>query len=176
MDRAMEKTREFVCVCVHAGIMCRPADCSVIFCTYSDCFPALLLWCLTLLFTRLVYFRQRVTLHCSAPACLFGRVTEQEQIRPSHPEISSRRDERRCVNTPLFPSTPPFLQVSPPSVPSLHLLVFSNLSCHVSFALFFSFSSFSSFCFFLSLSLFFFFLHIHFFLFFSKERRSCEDS
>lgn len=149
-------------MCVCAQVSCRRADCSVIFCTYSDCIPALLLWCLTLLFTLLVYFRQRVTLYCSAPARLFGRVTEQEQIRPSHPEISSHRDERRCVNTLLFPSTPPFLPVSP-SLPSLHLLVFS-LSFLVSFTLFLSFSSFSSFCSCLFLSLFF--LHLHFFLFF----------
>lgn len=96
-------------VCTHAGIIGRLAGCSVIFSTYSDCFPALLLWCLTLLFSLPVYFRQRMTLYCSAPARFLGRVTEQERIRPSHPKISSHRDERRCVNTPLFPSRSVFL-------------------------------------------------------------------
>lgn len=137
--------------------MCR-YHCSVIFSTYSDCFPALLLWCLTLLFSRAVYFRQRVTLYCSAPARLPGRVTEQERIRPSHPEISSHRDERRCVNTPLFPSTSVFLTLL-----TFLLFIFFCFSLFLSSFLSYSFSSssFSSFS-----SIIYYFVLSHLFLFF----------
>lgn len=115
----------YVCVRARAGIICRRADRGVIFSTYSDCFPALLLWCPTLLFSLPVYFRQTVPLYCSAPALLFfGWVSEQERIRPSHLAA------RRCVNTALLPSAPLFLT----SVSS-----FSSFPS--SFCLFFSFPS-----------------------------------
>lgn len=85
----------FVCQCLHvrvcAGIICRRAECSVIFSTSSDCFPALRLWCLTLLFSPPIYFWQRVTLNCSSPARLFNRVTGQEWILPSLAQVSSHR-------------------------------------------------------------------------------------
>lgn len=119
------------------------ADCSVIFSTYSDCFAALLLWCLTLLFTLPVYFRQKVTLYCSAPTrLLLGDPAGTNP--PFTPQISSHGDERRCVNTPLCPC--PlflyFLLLSAKSFSFLFFLLFTHLLFISSFS--FSFPSFIS--------------------------------
>lgn len=118
----------FVCVCIRvcAGIICRRTECSVIFSTYSDCFPALLLWCLTLLFALPIYFGQRVTLYCSPPARLFSRVTEQERIHPSLPNshltdgFPSTFSLFSPLNTLLFP---------PSSISSSFFLSTSTVSC-----------------------------------------------
>lgn len=93
-----------VCVCSQSGII---FDCSVIFSTYSDCFSALLLWCLTLLFSLPIYFQQRATLYCSAPPYP-GRVTEHKRIRPSHSEFSSHSSQRQeKMFALMFTSTAP---------------------------------------------------------------------
>ncbi len=125
------------------------ADCSVIFSTYSDCFAALLLWCLTLLFTLPVYFRQKVTLYCSAPTLLL--LGDPAGTNPPFtPQISSHRDERRCVNTPLCPC-PLFLYFLFLSAKSFSFFLFL-LFTHLLFI-----SSWQCFLF-LSLLLFLFFL------------------
>lgn len=69
-DGKTYRTCVCVCVCVrryHLSL----GRLQYNFNSYSDCFPALLLWCLTLLFSLPVYFRRRVTLYCSVSPQLF---------------------------------------------------------------------------------------------------------